>query len=288
MAGEGHTDRGVAFRDEGDALDGADQRLLVDDRVNRIFVGVQAVHRREFPIDQLRGGDAARVLESQQRRVLRIEIDHHVLVFVDGACDIAQQRAADQRGGVDVGIFGGPVEARPGQTETVGGAHDHPVALELHADAGQHRAVLFAGDRHGCLVHGLHESRGVYLAEFGRNGRQIGVFGIRHELHGEGRFPGADDQGGTFSGKVGFGGRQRLRDIGEQFAKHQDRSRLVNAGFDVVAGGNGVIERGKLERAVNGLQTDAGKNRRCGTRIDDAGSPGYSVGQCLGIDFDFH
>ena len=40
LSGEGHANRGIAFGDQGDALDGTDQGLLVDNRVNRVFVGI--------------------------------------------------------------------------------------------------------------------------------------------------------------------------------------------------------------------------------------------------------
>ena len=40
------------------------------------------------------------------------------------------------------------IDARPSNPilEALGGGHDDLVALELHANAGQYRAVFFAGD----------------------------------------------------------------------------------------------------------------------------------------------
>ena len=63
---------------------------------------------------------------------------------------------------------------------------------------------------------------------------------------------------------------------------------FVNAGFDVVASGNLVVEGGELQRSVNGFQLDTSENRVGGTCVDDSGGPGYGVGQGCSIDFDFH
>ena len=53
---------------------------------------------------------------------------------------------------------------------------------------------------------------------------------------------------------------------------------FVNAGFDVVASGNLVVEGGELQRSVNGFQLDTSENRVGGTCVDDSGGPGYGVG----------
>ena len=288
LAGEGHADRSVAFGHEGHALDGADEILLVDDRMNRVFVSVQAVHRGEFAVDQLRGGYASGVLKAQQRRILRIEIHDDVLMLVQGTGHIAQQCAAHECGGVDVRVFRRPGEARTRQAESVGGAHDHLVALELHTNAGQYRTVLLAGNGDGRLGDGLCEGLGVHLPQFGGNHRQIRIFVIRHELHGEGGLARRDGQCGSVSGQVGFRGRKRLGDICQQLAEHQDGSAFIDACFDMVACGNGVIEGGKLEGAVDGLQANACQNGGCRTSVDHASGPGYCVCQRLGIDFNFH
>ena len=76
--------------------------------------------------------------------------------------------------------------------------------------------------------------------------------------------------------------------IGQQLALNQYGTGFVNAGFDVVASGNLVVEGGELQRSVNGFQLDTSENRVGGTCVDDSGGPGYGVGQGCGIDFDFH
>ena len=256
--------------------------------MNRVFIGIQAVNGREFAVDELGGGHAAGVLEAQQGRVVRIEIDGDVLMLVQRTRHVAQQRATDQSGGTDGRILRRPGEAGTGQTETVGGAHDDLVALELDADAGEHRTVLLTGDRDGRLVDGLSEGGGVHLTQFRRHHGQIRIFAFRHELHGEGRLARRDGHRGTIGGKIGFRSGQRLGDVGKQFAQHQNATGLVHAGFDMVACGNGVVEGGKLECAVNGFQTDARQNRGCGTCVDDTCGPCHGIGKSLGIDFDFH
>lgn len=49
--------------------------------------------------------------------------------------------------------------------------------MELHANAGQYRAVFFAGDGNARLVHGLNESRGIDLPSMagttGRSGYSV-------------------------------------------------------------------------------------------------------------------
>ena len=67
-------------------------------------------------------------------------------------------------------------------------------------------------------------------------------------------------------------------DIGQQLALNQYGTGFVNAGFDVVASGNLVVEGGELQRSVNGFQLDASENRVGGTYVDDSGGPGYGVG----------
>ena len=110
LAREDHTDRGVAFGDQRNALDGVDEGLLVDDGMNRVFIGIQAVNGREFAVDELGGGHAAGVLEAQQGRVVRIEIDGDVLMLVQRTRHVAQQRATDQSGGADGRILRRPVK----------------------------------------------------------------------------------------------------------------------------------------------------------------------------------
>ena len=256
--------------------------------MNRVFVGIQAVDRGEFAVDQLRGRHASGVLEAQQRRILRVEVHNDVLVLIQGACHVAQQCAANECGGVCVRVFRRPRKARTRQAETVGGAHDHLVALELHADAGEYGAILLAGNGNGRLGDGLGKGLRVHLAQFGRNYRKIRIFGIWHELHGESGLAGGDGHGRSIGGKIGFRSRKRLGDIRQQLAEHQNGSGFIDACFNVMAGGNGVIEGGKLESAVDGLQTDACQNGGCRTSVDHAGGPGYCVGQRLGIDFNFH
>lgn len=148
--------------------------------------------------------------------------------------------------------------------------------------------VLLTGDRDGRLVDGLSEGGGVHLTQFRRHHGQIRIFAFRHELHGEGRLARRDGHRGTISGKIGFRSGQRLGDVGKQFAQHQNATGLIHAGFDVMACGNGVVEGGKLECAVNGFQTDARQNRGCGTCVDDTCGPCHGIGKSLGIDFDFH
>ena len=99
-------------------------------------------------------------------------------MLVKSTGHILEQGAANQRGGVDVRVLRSPSEGGAGQTEAIGGGHDDLVALELHANAGQYRAVFFAGDGNARLVHGLNESRGIDLAEHGRYHRQIRVLGV--------------------------------------------------------------------------------------------------------------
>ena len=256
--------------------------------LNRIFVGEQAVDRREFTVDELGGGDAAGVFEAEQRRAIGVEIKADVLVLVKSTGHILEQGAANQRGGVDVRVLRSPSEGGAGQTEAIGGGHDDLVALELHANAGQYRAVFFAGDGNARLVHGLNESRGIDLAEHGRYHRQIRVLGVGHELQGELRLAGRDGQRGAVGDQVRFLRTQRFGDIGQQLALNQYGTGFVNAGFDVVASGNLVVEGGELQRSVNGFQLDTSENRVGGTCVDDSGGPGYGVGQGCGIDFDFH
>ena len=77
-------------------------------------------------------------------------------MLVKSTGHILEQGAANQRGGVDVRVLRSPSEGGAGQTEAIGGGHDDLVALELHANAGQYRAVFFAGDGNARLVHGLN------------------------------------------------------------------------------------------------------------------------------------
>ena len=209
-------------------------------------------------------------------------------MLVKSTGHILEQGAANQRGGVDVRVLRSPSEGGAGQTEAIGGGHDDLVALELHANAGQYRAVFFAGDGNACLVHCLNESRGIDLAEHGRYHRQIRVLGVGHELQGELRLAGRDGQRGAVGDQVRFLRTQRFGDIGQQLALNQYGTGFVNAGFDVVASGNLVVEGGELQRSVNGFQLDASENRVGGTCVDDSGGPGYGVGQGSGIDFDLH
>ena len=118
-------------------------------------------------------------------------------MLVKSTGHILEQGAANQRGGVDVRVLRSPSEGGAGQTEAIGGGHDDLVALELHANAGQYRAVFFAGDGNARLVHGLNESRGIDLAEHGRYHGQIRVLGVGHELQGELRLAGRDGQRGA-------------------------------------------------------------------------------------------
>ena len=232
--------------------------------------------------------DADGVFEAEQRRAIGIEIKADVLVLVKSTGHILEQGAANQRGGVDVRVLRSPSEGGAGQTEAIGGGHDDLVALELHANAGQYRAVFFAGDGNARLVHGLNESRGIDLAEHGRYHRQIRVLGVGHELQGELRLAGRDGQRGAVGDQVRFLRTQRFGDIGQQLALNQYGTGFVNAGFDVVASGNLVVEGGELQRSVNGFQLDTSENRVGGTCVDDSGGPGYGVGQGCSIDFDFH
>ena len=235
------------------------------------------------------GGTSNPYFTTDSASALRgIEIEADVLVLVKSTGHILEQGAANQRGGVDVRVLRSPSEGGAGQTEAIGGGHDDLVALELHANAGQYRAVFFAGDGNARLVHGLNESRGIDLAEHGRYHGQIRVLGVGHELQGELRLAGRDGQRGAVGDQVRFLRTQRFGDIGQQLALNQYGTGFVNAGFDVVASGNLVVEGGELQRSVNGFQLDASENRVGGTCVDDSGGPGYGVGQGCGIDFDFH
>ena len=172
--------------------------------------------------------------------------------------------------------------------EAIGGGHDDLIAFEVRANSGEDRAVLLAGHRDARLGHRLDESRGVDLAEFRRDHGQIGVFGIRHQLQGEGRLARSDRHRRTVGGQVGLLGRQRLGDVGEQLADDQYGSGFVDACLDMVAGGDFVVECGELQRAVNGFEPNAGKDRVGRPCVDHSCGPRDGVGKCCGIDFDFH
>ena len=47
----------------------------------------------------------------------------------------------------------------------------------------------------------------------------------------------------------------------------------------MVTGGNLVIERGQLKGAVDGFELDTCKDGACRSGVDDAGRPGYGVGE---------
>ena len=108
------------------------------------------------------------------------------------------------------------------------------------------------------------------MAEHGRYHGQIRVLGVGHELQGELRLAGRDGQRGAVGDQVRFLRTQRFGDIGQQLALNQYGTGFVNAGFDVVASGNLVVEGGELQRSVNGFQLDASENRVGGTCVDDS------------------
>ncbi len=117
----------------------------------------------ELGVEQAGGGatavgdDAEHALGADRRTGAERQLDRGQSVAAEGLRGLRQRAGRHQHRGRDVAGGGHPLEFADREAESVGGREDDVGALDLDADAGEHRQGVVLAGSDGDLADGLGE-----------------------------------------------------------------------------------------------------------------------------------
>ena len=290
--GERQSHRGLALGNQGHTLDGLQEGVAVDDRLDRRGLGEEPSHGGVVAVHEGRRRATTGGGETDERGRARLglagETDLDLGARGHRLGDILEDARLDQGDLLDRGVRRLPVELAHRQAVAVGRQERDRGPVDLDANTGQEgeRVVAGGSDRH--LGDGLRQGRGVDRPDAGGLGREQGILVEGHDRQREVRGPAHEvDLLSVQLNGDGLGG-QRLRDVREETTGDEHLTGLVNGCGNVGVSRDLVVEGGERQFVAVGLDAHASQDRRGWTHGERAGGPRNGFGQNIAGDGELH
>src|SRR5690606_22343128 len=144
VGGEREPDGGAALGDERRPLERLHERGDVDLDDGRPGAGEPGPVVDVLVVQQAAGHAAAAAGDADEGLGAAAEVDRHVLAAPDGLGGVGEGPGGDDDARGEAGVGGGPRQLARGDAVPVGAGQPHRVALDVDADAGEHREGVVA------------------------------------------------------------------------------------------------------------------------------------------------